>query len=207
KEKAIRDKVNAALDEYEKERELQEELKKFDKEQRKEEEEVLRLEEKFKKLREDAAGETELLAELEEERLLQIQLIRDKYAEERLEKEKQAEDKRLAEQKKAQLKEFQDKKRFQMDLINSSIDFVGRESKLGQALLAYKGVLAAKESLLQLGIIKNKVVADTATATSSIAAGTAATASVGFPQNIPLLLGFAAQVVGIISAIKGAIGI
>ncbi|EKF56250.1 phage tail tape measure protein, TP901 family [Galbibacter marinus] len=207
KEKAIREKVKESLDEYEKERELQEQLKKFDKEQRQEEEEILRLEEKFEKLREDAAGETELLAELEEEKLLQIQLIRDKYAEERLEKEKEAEKKRLEEKNKAQAKEFQQKKKFQEDLINSSIDFVGRESRLGQALLAYKGVLAAKESLLQLGIIKNKVIADTAKSTSDIAAGTAATASVGFPQNIPLLLGFAAQVAGVISAIKGAIGI
>jgi hypothetical protein len=40
----------------------------------------------------------------------------------------------------------------------------------------------------------------------AVAEGTAQTAKVGFPQNIPLLIGYAAQAVGIISAITSAIG-
>ena len=39
-----------------------------------------------------------------------------------------------------------------------------------------------------------------------LAKGTAATAKVGFPQNIPLLIAFAAQAAGIFMAIKSAVG-
>jgi hypothetical protein len=39
----------------------------------------------------------------------------------------------------------------------------------------------------------------------AITQGTAETAKVGFPQNIPLLIGFAAQVAGLIGAIKGVV--
>ena len=41
---------------------------------------------------------------------------------------------------------------------------------------------------------------------SAVAQGTAETGKVGFPQNIPLLIAYALQAVGIISAIKGAVG-
>ena len=40
---------------------------------------------------------------------------------------------------------------------------------------------------------------------SATAAGTAETAKVGFPQNIPLLIGYAAQAAGIISTVKSAV--
>ena len=43
-----------------------------------------------------------------------------------------------------------------------------------------------------------------ARSTVAVAEGSAQTAKVGFPQNIPLLIGYAAQAVGIISAIKDA---
>ena len=40
----------------------------------------------------------------------------------------------------------------------------------------------------------------------AVAEGTAQTAKVGFPQNIPLLIGYAAQAAGIIGAITSAVG-
>ena len=45
-----------------------------------------------------------------------------------------------------------------------------------------------------------------AVAKSTVAAaeGTAQTAKIGFPQNIPMLIGYAAQAVGIIGAIRSA---
>ena len=43
-----------------------------------------------------------------------------------------------------------------------------------------------------------------ARSTVAIAEGTAQTAKVGFPQNIPLLIGYAAQAAGIISSIRSA---
>ena len=45
-----------------------------------------------------------------------------------------------------------------------------------------------------------------AKSTVAVAEGTAQTAKVGFPQNIPLLIGYAAQAAGIISAISSATG-
>lgn len=99
KEKAIREKVEATLKEWEEERAIKEELEKIDKEKRAEEEEILKLENKFAKLEEQAQGEKELLARLETEKKEQIQDIRDKYDEERLEKEKIANEK-LAKQNK-----------------------------------------------------------------------------------------------------------
>jgi len=45
---------------------------------------------------------------------------------------------------------------------------------------------------------------DAAGAGVAIAKGTAETAKVGFPQNIPLLVAYAAQAVGIITAIRSA---
>ena len=64
--------------------------------------------------------------------------------------------------------------------------------------------MAAKESLINLGVLKDKVAMNAAGAAGDIAEGTAKTAKIGFPQNIPMLIGFAAQVVGIVSAIKNA---
>jgi hypothetical protein len=44
-----------------------------------------------------------------------------------------------------------------------------------------------------------------AESTASVAAGTAKTAAIGFPQNIPMLIGYALQAAGIIMAIKQAV--
>ncbi len=41
-------------------------------------------------------------------------------------------------------------------------------------------------------------------ASMATAVGTAETAKIGFPQNIPMLIGYAAQAVGIISSIRSA---
>lgn len=101
-------------------------------------------------------------------------------------------------------KEITDRKNLHKSILNESLNLVGQETRLGQALLAIKGVFAAKETLIQLGLLKNQVAIGTAKSTAAVAEGTAQTAKVGFPQNIPLLIGFAAQVAGIISAVKNA---
>ena len=44
-----------------------------------------------------------------------------------------------------------------------------------------------------------------ARSSAAVAEGTAQTAKVGFPQNIPLLIGYALQAVGIVSAITSAV--
>ncbi|WBL25128.1 hypothetical protein [Zunongwangia sp. HGR-M22] len=88
--------------------------------------------------------------------------------------------------------------------LDAAINLAGQETKIGQALLLAKQLLAAKEMAVELGLFQSKMSLKAAEATGDIAAGTAKTASVGFPQNIPLLIGFAAQVVGIVGAIKNA---
>jgi hypothetical protein len=68
----------------------------------------------------------------------------------------------------------------------ASLRGVAKEgSAISRGLFVFEKILAAKKALM------------------AIIAGTAETAKVGFPQNIPLLIGFAAQVSGLVGAIKG----
>ncbi|MDN3665641.1 phage tail tape measure protein [Algibacter miyuki] len=133
--------------------------------------------------------ETALLLRLEAAEKTALENINDKY---------RKQDIKAAEATRKQKVALQNK------ILDNAVDVAGRETRVGQALLAVKGILAAKETLISLGVLKAKVATTTAGATADIAAGTAKTASAGFPQNIPLLIGFAAQVVGIIAAIKSA---
>ena len=96
---------------------------------------------------------------------------------------------------------------------NTAVRLAGEESRLGKAILVAKTLLAARENILEVKktLIKAQQSAveatvDGAKAGSAVAAGTAETAKVGFPQNIPLLIAYAAQAVGIISAVKQAVG-
>jgi TP901 family phage tail tape measure protein len=131
--------------------------------------------------------ETALLEKLELAENNAIDKIRGKYRKQEL---KDLNTQKIAKQK------------INNDIINGAIDLAGRETKVGQALLAIKGFMAAKESLIQLGLLKTKVATTLVGAQADIIKGKTATASVGFPQNIPLLIGFAAQVAGVISAIS-----
>ncbi|MDN3595333.1 hypothetical protein [Zunongwangia endophytica] len=98
----------------------------------------------------------------------------------------------------------QAKRQLWSDSLNAAINIAGQETKIGQALLIAKQLIAAKEMAVELGLFQSKMSLKAAEATGDIAAGTAKTAAVGFPQNIPLLIGFAAQVVGIVGAIRNA---
>jgi len=89
--------------------------------------------------------------------------------------------------------------------LNNLISIAGAETKIGKALIIAQGIQAAKTLVIDagktLGLITNKA----AEATVSTATGAANTAAVGFPQNIPLLIGYAAQAAGIYSSIKSAL--
>jgi len=87
---------------------------------------------------------------------------------------------------------------------DKAIALADGESKLGKAILAIKQVFLLKESLIEASKVKNKAAASAASASASIGEGVASTASIGFPQNIPLLIGFATQIGGVVSAIKSA---
>jgi hypothetical protein len=81
----------------------------------------------------------------------------------------------------------------------------GAESDIGRAALIAKQILLGKELIMEISrtITFGKVAV--ANATVDIAAGAAKTAKIGFPQNIPMLIGYAAQAAAILSAIKAAV--
>jgi len=72
-------------------------------------------------------------------------------------------------------------------------------------MIVAKQLLAAKELINDAK--KSITLATNAGARSavSVAEGSGQTAKIGFPQNIPMLVGYAAQAVGIVSAIKKAV--
>lgn len=84
------------------------------------------------------------------------------------------------------------------------IQLAGAESKVGRALLIAKQGLALKEMIMEAKktlTFSKMAIAKTSVATAE---GTAQTSKIGFPQNIPMLIGYAVQVAGIMSAIKSA---
>ena len=90
--------------------------------------------------------------------------------------------------------------------VDDAISLAGAESKIGKALLILKQGLALKEMIMEAKKTITFASIASAKSTVAVAEGTAQTAKVGFPQNIPLLIGYAAQAAGIISAISSATG-
>lgn len=90
--------------------------------------------------------------------------------------------------------------------LDQTIAIFGAESAVGKAALVAKQILAAQELILEAK--KTITFSSQAAARSavSVAEGTAQTAKIGFPQNIPMLIAYALQAVGIISSIKSAVG-
>ena len=89
--------------------------------------------------------------------------------------------------------------------LNDIISIVGAESDIGRAALVAKQLLSVQELFLE---VKRTITFSAQAAARSVVAvaeGTAQTAKIGFPQNIPMLIGYAAQAFGIISAIKSAV--
>ena len=87
----------------------------------------------------------------------------------------------------------------------------GAESAMGRAALIGKQLLAARELLIDLGVIKSKASKAIATANldaassgSAVSSGFAQTLKLGFPAAIPALIGYAASAVGIISSVLAA---
>jgi hypothetical protein len=132
----------------------------------------------------------------------------DKAREDAKAAQKLADEQMLADQ----LKQIEaDKRASQMQTLDNAISIAGQESDLGKALLIAKQVLAAREAIIDARASAMKAASaarnaavDAAGAGVSIAKGTAETAKIGFPQNIPMLVAYAAQAVGVISAIRSA---
>ena len=118
-------------------------------------------------------------------------------------KAKEDEDKKKAHEE--ELKQKEEIRQATLNNLDTIIASAGQETKIGRALFIAKQamiikeqVIKAKATLTELGMIAAKSGAD-------IASGAGATAKVGFPQNVPLLIAFAAQAAGIFSSIKSAV--
>ena len=86
------------------------------------------------------------------------------------------------------------------------ISLFGAESTAGRAAAAIRQVIAAQEMIAEAK--KSITFSSVAAANSAVAVaeGTAETAKIGFPQNIPMLIAYAVQAAGIISGISSAVG-
>ena len=89
--------------------------------------------------------------------------------------------------------------------VDNLIMLAGAESRIGRALLVAKQVMLAKELIMEAKKTITFAAQSAAQATVATATGAAKTAAVGFPANIPLLIGYAVQAAGIIGAISSAV--
>jgi len=90
--------------------------------------------------------------------------------------------------------------------VDSAIALFGAETAAGKAALIAKQVMAAQEMIQEARktLTFSSLVA--ARSSAAVAEGTAQTAKVGFPQNIPMLIAYALQAVGIVQSISQAVG-
>jgi chemotaxis protein histidine kinase CheA len=154
---------------------------------------------------EQAAAEKAIQAEKDAAEKLRKDTIakEDKEREETQLKEKQERDARIvAGQQQTDAMLTQSK----AQAVDAAISLFGAETAAGKAALIAKQLLAAEEMISEARktITFSSLVA--ARSTAAVAEGTAQTAKIGFPQNIPMLIGYALQAVGIIGAISSAVG-
>ena len=90
--------------------------------------------------------------------------------------------------------------------LDNVIAIAGAESKVGRAALIAKQVLAAQELVVSANKTLKNVALEASETGVAVAGGFAKTLAAGFPQNIPLLIGYAIQAAGIVMAIKSAVG-
>lgn len=90
--------------------------------------------------------------------------------------------------------------------LDTIVSVAGKETAIGKALFIAKQAMLVKEQIAEAKATLGKITMKAADASVATATGAAETAKIGFPQNIPLLIGFAAQAVGIFAAIKSAVG-
>lgn len=96
------------------------------------------------------------------------------------------------------------------EALDTIIQLAGAETNVGKAALVAKQILTAKELVMEIKKTITLASQDSARATVATAAGAAQTAKIGFPQNIPFLIAYAAQAASIIAtiirAVRGAKG-
>ncbi len=115
----------------------------------------------------------------------------------------------LLENKQEQIEIEEELKEAKINQVNEGLDAVinaaGSESKIGRALFIAKTAIRVKEQIAEAKATLSRITLRASEAGVDLAKGSSATAKVGFPQNIPLLIAFAGQAAGIISAVKSAV--
>ena len=89
--------------------------------------------------------------------------------------------------------------------LDNVIAIAGAESRVGKAALLAKQVLVAKELFINAKKTLQNVALEASESGVFVASGFAKTLAAGFPQNIPLLIAYAAQAAGIIASIVSAV--
>jgi hypothetical protein len=92
-----------------------------------------------------------------------------------------------------------------MRALDDLTSIFGAESRIGKAFLIAKQLLQARELAMEISKTITFSTQAAARSTVAVAEGTAQTAKIGFPQNIPMLIGYAAQAAGIFGAIRSAV--
>jgi len=166
-----------------------------------------------------AIEELERLKATEEQKKQVEDYYKGLKAEAKIADDEKAEEERLKKQEEDQkdveaLEKIEQQKRaIKEKTFNDAVALAGADSRLGKAILLAKTIMTAKENILEAkktlikaqGAVKDASV-DAAKSGTAVAQGVAETAKIGFPQNIPMLIAYAAQAVGVVSAIKSAVG-
>jgi hypothetical protein len=150
-----------------------------------------------KEAAEKKAREDKLAAE-EKER-------KDKLAKEEEERQKLKEesDERIAAEEQRQIQEVNAAKHAAAD---QAIALFGAETKAGKAALVAKQVMNAMELIESAKKTITLSSLKVAESNAAVAQGTAETAKIGFPQNIPMLIAYGLQAAGIVMSMKQAFG-
>ena len=172
---------------------------------------------KLQKLEEILAREKEMeLERLESKKLAYVEGTQA-YVDAQIELDAKKEEFRQAEvvlegQKVASLKGIseteakleEDKRKSKYETLDAVTNIAGAETKIGKALLIFKQVMQLKESIMDALDIKKTVKKAISKTAINTAEGVGETAKIGFPQNIPALIGYGVQASSIISAMKKA---
>lgn len=147
------------------------------------------------------AGNEELLAKLRDEQKTQEEATNKKFDASDLATKKANADVEAAIAEKL----AQEKINAQRNFLDTTIQFAGEETALGKTALIAKQVLNAKELVDNAQKTLSNIALKSAESGTDISVGFAKTLSAGFPQNIPLLIGFGVQAISIGAAIAKAV--
>jgi hypothetical protein len=165
--------------------------------------------EKYKRLIDEAIKNNQDITTLEalkEEELSKIKTDAQLAEDERLNgiKEKQYQD--LMENIQNEFDAAQDKIAIRAMVVDAISQIADQESAVGKAAFIAQQILRLQDLKATATAALQKLAIDQGKAGASTAAGFAETAKVGFPQNVPLLIGYAAQAAAIISTMTKAFG-